>query len=190
MIHLAHLERRDFLGGALASLPLALLGKHAQAATAPPIAKVPAGEDRLGEHHTIGVSTTSFKVLTGESAGALFLFEHRNVAGKKGGPPRHVHHNEDEWFYVIEGNYIAEVGSTRVELNPGDSILGPREVPHAWAFVGDTPGRVLIAFTPANKMEAFFRENEKRPHGTEYMNDAAVYHAHGMELLGPPLPVK
>lgn len=190
MIHLAHLERRDFLGGALASLPLALLGQHAQAATAPAIARVPAGEDRLGEHHTIGVSTTSFKVLTGESAGALFLFEHRNVGGKKGGPPRHVHHNEDEWFYVIEGNYIAEVGSTRVELNPGDSILGPREVPHAWAFVGDTPGRVLIAFTPANKMEAFFRENEKRPHGTEYMNDAAVYHAHGMELLGPPLPVK
>ena len=193
MIHLPHLERRDFLNGALAAFPLALLGQSAQAAsapTSPAIAKVPAGEDRLGEHHIIGVSNTSFKVLTADSAGALFLFEHRNVGGEKGGPPRHVHHTEDEWFYVIEGNYIAEIGSTRVELKPGDSILGPREVPHAWAFVGDTPGRLLIAFTPANKMEAFFRDNEKRPHGTEYMNDAAVYHAYGMELLGPPLAVK
>jgi hypothetical protein len=76
-----------------------------------------------------------------------------------------------------------------VELKPGDSILGPREVPHAWAFVGETPGRVLIAFTPANKMEAFFRDNEKRRKGNEYMNDAEVYRAYGMELLGPPLPV-
>ena len=132
MIHLPHFERRGFLGGALASFPLALLGQTAAAAKATSAAgvnPVRAGEDRLAEHHTIGVSNTSFKVLTADSAGSLFLFEHRNVGGKKGGPPRHVHHNEDEWFYVIEGNYIAEIGSTRVELKPGDSILGPREVP-------------------------------------------------------------
>ena len=193
MIHLPHFERRNFLGGALASFPLALLGQTAAAAkatSATGVNPVRAGEDRLGEHHTIGVSTTAFKVLTADSAGALFLFEHRHAGGKKGGPPRHVHHNEDEWFYVIEGDYVAEIGSTRLELKPGDSILGPREVPHAWAFVGDTPGRLLIAFTPANKMEAFFRDNEKRPHETEYMNDAAVYHAYGMDLLGPPLAVK
>jgi quercetin dioxygenase-like cupin family protein len=189
MIYLPHLERRDSLGGALASFPLALLGQSAKAPAPPVIAKVSAGEDRLGEHHTIGVSTTAYKVLTTDSSCALFLFEHRNAAGKRGGPPRHLHNNEDEWFYVIEGQYIAEVGSTRVELKPGDSILGPREVPHAWAFVGETPGRVLIAFTPANKMEAFFRDNEKRRKGNEYMNDAKVYRAYGMELLGPPLPV-
>jgi mannose-6-phosphate isomerase-like protein (cupin superfamily) len=147
------------------------------------------GRNRLCEHHTIGVSTTAYKVLTTDSSGALFLFEHRNAAGKKASPPRHLHHHEDEWFYVIEGQYIAEVGSTRVELKPGDSILDPREVPHAWAFVGDTPGRVLIAFTPANKMEAFFRDNEKRRKGNEYMNDAEVYRAYGMELLGAPLPM-
>ena len=147
MICLPHLERRDFLGGALACFPLALLGQAAKAPAPPVIAKVSAGEDRLCEHHTIGVSTTAYEVLTTDSSGALFLFEHRNAAGKKAGPPRHLHHHEDEWFYVIEGQYIAEVGSTRVELKPGDSILGPREVPHAWAFVGDTPGRVLIAAT-------------------------------------------
>ena len=190
MTHLLHLERRDFLSGAFASFPLALLGQSAKAPAATAIVKVPAGEDRLGERHITGISTTAYKVLTADSSGALFLFEHRNTPGKKGGPPRHLHHNEDEWFYVIEGQYIAEVGSTRVELNPGDSILGPREVPHAWAFVGDTPGRVLIAFAPANKMESFFRDNEKRREGGKYIDDPQIYHAYGMELLGPPLSVR
>jgi hypothetical protein len=79
-------------------------------------------------------------------------------------------------------------------LKSGDSILGPREVPHAWAFVGDTPGRLLIAFAPANKMEAFFRETMKR-HDSAYSNssdanDKEFFHAYGMELLGPLLSVE
>jgi uncharacterized cupin superfamily protein len=43
-------------------------------------------------------------VLTRDSSGDLFIFEHTNH--KKGGPPRHLHHNEDEWFYVIAGEYL------------------------------------------------------------------------------------
>jgi hypothetical protein len=66
---------------------------------------------------------------------------------------------------------------------------GSRGVPHAWAFVGDTPGRLLITFAPANKMEAFFRDNAKRNEHGEYLNDAEVYRAYGLELLGPPLSV-
>jgi hypothetical protein len=68
-------------------------------------------------------------------------------------------------------------------LKSGDSILGPREVPHAWAFVGDTPGKLLIVFAPANKMEEFLRLN--RPRGDADRNDAELYRAHGLELLGP-----
>jgi len=160
------IKRRGFLGGALAAFPLAFLGQSPKEPSAMAVAPVRAGEDRLGEPHTIGISSTAFKVLTADSAGALFLFEHTNSAG------------------------IAEIGSTRMELKPGDSILGPREVPHAWAFVGNASGRLLIAFAPANKMEAFFRDNEKRRKGNEYTNDAEIYRSYGMELLGPPLSVK
>jgi quercetin dioxygenase-like cupin family protein len=151
-------------------------------------ARVGHGEDRLGERHTIGVSTTDFKVLTQDSAGSVFIMEH--TSQKKGGPPRHLHHNEDEWWYVIDGEYIVEIGSDRFQLKPGDSILGPRDLPHAWAFVSDTPGRLLIAFAPANKMETFFRDNAKRRKDGEYLNDAQVYRAYGLELLGPPLSLK
>ncbi len=181
------MQRRSFIGAAIAGSPLTLMGQSFQTATSAKGIRVAHGEDRLGERHTIGVSTTDFKVLTQDCGGALFIMEHTNR--RKGGPPRHLHHNEDEWFYVIEGDYIIEIASDRFQLKAGDSILAPREVPHTWAFVGDSPGRMVIAFTPANKMEAFFRDNAKRGKATEYVSDAQVYRSYGLELLGPPLSV-
>jgi mannose-6-phosphate isomerase-like protein (cupin superfamily) len=187
-----NMERRSFLGAVMTAFPLALMGQSIKTSTPVRVARVPGGEDRFGEHHTLGVSSTDFKVATQDSSGDLFIMEHKSR--KKGGPPRHLHHNEDEWFYAIEGEYILEIGSERFRLKSGDSILGPREVPHAWAFVGDTPGKMLIAFAPANKMEAFFRETMKR-HNSAYSNsdnanDKEFFHAYGMELLGPPLSVE
>jgi quercetin dioxygenase-like cupin family protein len=186
-IEMQNLKRRSVLGAAITAYPLALMGQAIQTSTSAKAARVAHGEDRLGEHHTIGVSSSDFKVLTRDSGGGLFIMEHTNR--KKGGPPRHLHHNEDEWFYVLEGEYIAEVGSERFQLQAGDSLFGPREVPHAWVFVGNTAGRLLIAFAPANKMEAFFRDNAKRTTDGDYLNDAQVHRAYGLELLGPPLSV-
>jgi quercetin dioxygenase-like cupin family protein len=115
------------------------------------VARVSSGQDRLNEEHNIGVSHTTFKVLSAETGGNLFVIEQSNH--KKGGPVRHFHYNEEEYFYVVEGNYVVEVGKERFELGPGDSLLAPRKIPHAWAFVGDK-GRLLISFSPASKMEA------------------------------------
>src|SRR5437879_7033404 len=72
---------------------------------------------------------------------------------KRGGPPRHLHHNEDELCYALEGEYIVEVGAERFFLKAGDCVLGPRGIPHVWAFVGDSAGRLLISFAPAGKMK-------------------------------------
>jgi mannose-6-phosphate isomerase-like protein (cupin superfamily) len=181
------MERRSFIAAAIAALPVALIGQSSNTPTTTKAVRVASGEDRLGEHHILGVSSTAFKVLTQDTGGDLFIMQHANL--KKGGPPRHLHHNEDEWFYVLEGDYIAEIGTERFQLKPGDSILGPRGVPHVWASVGEGPGKLLIAFAPANKMEAFFRDNEKRRKAGDYLNDAAVFQAYGLELLGPPLSV-
>jgi len=187
-----NMERRTFLGAAMAVIPLAMLGQpSSETSTQVRVTEVLAGEDRFGEHHTLGVSSADFKVATKDAKGGLFIMEHTNR--KKGGPPLHLHHNEDEWFYVIAGEYIVEVGSERFRLKTGDSILGPREVPHAWAFVGDNPGKLLIAFAPANKMEEFFRL--RKQFGGAYSNwndanDKERFRAYGLELLGPPLPVE
>jgi len=184
---MANLKRRPFLGAALAGIPFGLMSRPLPASSAAKIPAVRNGEDRAGERHTIGVSSTGFKVLTKDTDGGLFVIEHTNRA--KGGPPRHLHHGEDEWFYAVEGRYVVEVASERYEVNAGDSILAPRGVPHAWAFAGETVGRMVIAFAPAGKMEAFFRDNEKRLKGSQYSNDAEMYRAYGLELLGPPLEV-
>ena len=147
--------------------------------------RVPAGQDRFGEHRPLGISRIDFKVTPQDESGLLIL---ENTFHAKGGPARHLHYDQDEWFYAAEGEFVLEVGQERFMLKPGDSVLAPRQVPHVWAHVGDGTGRILIAFMPAGKMEAFFREvtqaNAMPP------QDPALWKAHGMELLGPPLKVE
>ncbi len=146
--------------------------------------RVAAGEARFGEHRGLGISTIAFKVVPQDSSG-LFVLE--NTFRAKGGPARHLHFEQDEWFYALEGEFLIEVGQDRLQLKPGDSLLAPRMVPHVWAFVGQTLGRMLIAFMPAGKMEAFFREVTKA--NAMPPQDPGLWRAHGMELLGPPLSV-
>jgi quercetin 2,3-dioxygenase len=119
-----------------------------------------------------------------DSNGVLIL---EGTFHEKGGPPRHLHHDQDEWFYAVEGEFMIEVGQECFHLKPGDSLLAPRQVPHAYAYVGDAPGRILIAFIPAGKMEAFFREVTT----TDAMSrqGPALWRDHGMEVVGPPLSV-
>jgi quercetin dioxygenase-like cupin family protein len=157
---------------------------HASATSSPAVL-VPAGADRFDEHRGLGVSAIQFKVVPHDSNG-LFIIE--NTFHAKGGPARHLHHAQDEWFYTVEGEFVVEVGAERYRLMPGDSLLAPRQVPHVWAFVGEGRGRMLISFMPAGKMEAFFREVTKA--NAMPPQDPALWRAHGMELIGPPLPVE
>ncbi|MBV9182575.1 MAG: cupin domain-containing protein [Acidobacteria bacterium] len=108
-------------------------------------------------------------------------------SSKPGGPPLHLHHGQDEYWYVISGEYIFQVGSERYRAKAGDCLLGPRDISHAYAFRGPSHGTLLICFTPAGRIQEYF-ERPRVP-GT-YVADAALYHAYGMELLGPPLSVK
>src|SRR5450755_4166246 len=99
------MERRSFLSAAIAVLPLALMGQSIQTSTTSKPARVARGEDRLGEHHTIGVSTTTFKVLTQDTSGCLFVMEH--TSSKKGGPPRHLHSLKGPIFANSLGNPLS-----------------------------------------------------------------------------------
>jgi mannose-6-phosphate isomerase-like protein (cupin superfamily) len=150
----------------------------------PGLVRVKAGEDRFREHRGLGISQISFKVVPQDSSGLLIL---ENTFHAKGGPARHLHYDQDEWFYAVEGEFIIEVQQERLGLTPGDSLLAPRRTPHVWAHVGDGRGRILIAFMPAGKMEAFFREVTKA--NAMPPLDPGLWRAHGMELLGPPLSI-
>lgn len=162
------------------------MNEFLQASTnVPPILRVAANADRFGEYRGLGVSHIDFK-LTASDSGGLFILE--NTFHAKGGPARHLHYDQDEWFYALEGEFAFEIGAEKFRLKPGESALGPRQVPHVWAFAGEGRGRILIAFMPAGKMEAFFREVTKA--NAMPPQDPALWRAHGMELLGPPLKVE
>jgi len=178
-------ERRDFLKLA-GALPL-LSPLRAFAEAAEPLKKpvfVAASADATGiEHHGPRAGThLDFKVLTKDTQGGFFLMEHRNVP--QGGPVRHLHYAQEEWFYLLDGNkVVVEIGDERFTLRPGDSVLAPRNVPHVWAYVGEKPGRMLVGFTPAGQMEDFFSLSSKQP------VDAKIAEAHGIKWIGPPLDV-
>jgi quercetin dioxygenase-like cupin family protein len=157
---------------------------ESRSADMPAALRVAAGADRFGEQRGLGISTIAFK-LTMPNPNGLFILENTFLA--KGGPARHLHYDQEEWFNILEGAFQFEVGAQRLRLQPGDSLLAPCQVPHVWAFVGEARGRILIAFLPAGNMEAFFREVTKA--NAMPPQDPGLWRAHGMELLGPPLPV-
>lgn len=153
---------------------------------ADPAIVVRAGSDRFGrERRVFGVMPFTVKVTTADSGGGLFVLEQSNAY--LGGPARHVHLAQDEWFYVIAGQYVVEVAGTLHPLGPGDGLLAPRGVPHSWALTANTPGRMLVAFSPAGQMEAFFDEACGFDGAGRSADMAALFARHGMRLVGPPL---
>ena len=145
-------------------------------------------QDRFNERIPIGAKSSIDRKVSGkDTVGSWSMFEaHWSL---KGGPPLHVHQVEDEWFYVIEGEYVVQVGDERFRLTPGDSLLAPREVPHTYAHIGDGQGRLLIAYQPAGDMEDFFLEVSRLVGPPSASEVQRLFTAHGMEIVGPPLKV-
>ena len=119
-------------------------------------------------------------MLPAETNSGLFVIEHQNLLN--GGPPFHYHLYQEENFYVLEGEVAFQVGDVRRKLVAGDSVVGPRGVPHAFSGSDSNPGRMLIAFTPAGKMETFFRETAAS-NGPSSI--AEFFRQHDIVLVGP-----
>jgi len=183
------MQRRTFLKTAVAIIPCAGLHDivseyaHAEApvpATPDSLHVVSAGEDRFSQPIALGFSTMLFKVASNETAGGLFIVEHKNLLNA--GPALHLHVAQEEWFYVVEGRVAFQVGEQRFELGPGESVLAPRRVPHAFAGTGAAPAHMLIAFSPAGKMEACFRDLSTQHSTAERV---AWFRRYDMEYVGP-----
>ena len=176
------MRRRSFLKSAAAFLPVAGFDPLSMAGT-PAQGQghvIAAGQDTQGEAHSLGFSTILFKVLPRETSNGLFVIEHMNLT--KGGPPLHQHPFQEEYFYVMSGEVRFALGDRRLTLKAGDSVLGPRGIPHTFAAVEGKPSHMLIAFTPAGKMEEYFRATAI-PNPPK--QDAAFWRRFDVELLGP-----
>ena len=97
----------------------------------------------------------TFKATGAETGGTFGLMEHLGVPGT--GAPPHVHHGEDEFFYILEGEANFLFDGKPIAGKPGTFLFLPRDIEHGFEVVGAKPCRMLVGFTPAG-LENFFAE--------------------------------
>jgi quercetin dioxygenase-like cupin family protein len=91
---------------------------------------------------------------TGEDTQGQFALMEQ-IARKGNVPPPHVHHREDETFYVIEGEMTFSIGDRTIKATPGTMVFAPRDVAHSFTIDSEQV-RILIQLTPAGA-EGFFK---------------------------------
>ena len=142
-----------------------------------------------------GLVTTK---VTGEETGGLYsiveVLEPHGAAA-----PLHVHHNEDEGFYILEGEMTFYVGEETYKAGPGSFVFGPKDVPHTY-IVDSGPAKLLFVLSPAG-FEGFIEAisepaqartlppQPKIPPDEAEMEDfdfAALEARYGCEILGSP----
>ena len=134
----------------------------------------------------------TIKSATETTGGRVAVIE--GLAPRGSGSPLHVHHNEDEWFYVLDGELTLWVGGQVITAARGSFVYGPRHVPHTFT-VSSEQARFLLVVEPAG-FEGFVRtlgEPARQlvipPPLTEPPDMVAMARLageYGMEILGPP----
>jgi mannose-6-phosphate isomerase-like protein (cupin superfamily) len=115
---------------------------------------------------------------------AFVIVEWRDPGGPPGPPrliaPRHVHHRDDEAWYVLEGTLRVQVGKEEVEARAGAGVFVPRGTPHTYWNPDPAPVRYLLIMTPNiyALIQAIHALPDRTPAAVE-----AVFRQHDSELL-------
>jgi quercetin dioxygenase-like cupin family protein len=130
---------------------------------------------------------------TGETTGGRVMVSEQ-LAPRGVGSPLHVHHREDEWFYVLEGEVTFWVGGEVVVAAAGAFVFGPRDIPHTFIVTSDEARFLLV--TEAAGFEDFMRaagqpaeRREIPPPASEPPDIAALSQlaaSYGIDIIGPP----
>ncbi|HEX7263936.1 MAG TPA: cupin domain-containing protein [Candidatus Dormibacteraeota bacterium] len=127
-----------------------------------------------------------FKVTGDDTGGALdyFIVE----VAPHGGPPLHVHHNQQETIHVLKGRYKIRIGDEIFHCQEGGFAYLPARVPHAFLNLTDEPGEVVVVYAPGGGHKFY---EELGPISRSAHPDreviAALFEKYDMALLGPPL---
>jgi len=132
----------------------------------------------------------TMKATSAETGGAFLMLEDRMEHGKV--TPLHVHANEDEALYVLQGDLLLHVDGEEHELHEGGFFLAPRGVPHAFMVTSET-AHVIAIQTPGSG-EAFYRAasdpastpgEAPRPADFDRLR-AVAQNSPSIDILGPP----
>ena len=116
-----------------------------------------------------------------QTGGALGVF--RQTIAPKSGPPAHIHRAEDEFFYVVSGEFTFKLGDRIVSAPARSIVFVPRGTAHTFQNVGTEPGVLLVGVTPGG-FEKMFAERQ----GADPETNRTLMKMHSMEVVGPPLP--
>lgn len=150
--------------------------------------KISAGEGRIHGHIKLkGVNSNilDVKISGNDTDGDLAIFEQTSLSQGKG-TPLHIHHSQDEIFYIIEGSYKFQVGGDKYNLTTGDSIFLPQKVAHAWTQISEK-GKMTVIMQPAGKLENFFVTMAALDHEPNQQEIAKIFLDNDMQVVGPPL---
>jgi quercetin dioxygenase-like cupin family protein len=127
-----------------------------------------------------------FKLTGEDTQGALDYFVCE--VGPLGGPPLHVHHQQDEAIHVLSGRFRVRIGDEDHWLERGGFAFLPAGLPHAFLNLTDQPAELIIVFAPGGGHKFFEELGPATRSGTpDRAEVAAIFDRHGMTLLGPPL---
>jgi quercetin dioxygenase-like cupin family protein len=150
-----------------------------------PIALAP-GEGLSVENPVGGVLT--FKAMSDASRGAITAIETFAAPGE--GPPLHVHRDEDELIYALDGMLRIKLADELIDAPPGSFAFVPRGTPHTWQNIAGAPARFLAVLMPAaSAFEEFFLRYARLPVGERGVEAFArlAQETRGLEVVGPPL---
>jgi quercetin dioxygenase-like cupin family protein len=134
----------------------------------------------------------TIKASTEETGGRVAVIHH--LAPKGSGSPLHVHHRENEWFYVLEGELTIWVDGQVNRAPAGSFVFGPQDTPHTFTVSSEDDARFLLVTEPAG-FEAFMRtcaepaQSLTLPPPSEppdLQQMTAIASQYGIDILGPP----
>ncbi len=150
--------------------------------------KVKANEARFAIHYKmkgVTLNTIDIKISGKDTNNEISVFEQIGRT-PNGGPPLHIHIDQDEWFFVTEGEYLFQCGSENFHIKVGDTIFLPRNVPHAFVQLTET-AKTIVSYIPAGKMEEFFTVTDKWNSPPTEEEVHKVFADHGMKVVGQPI---
>jgi quercetin dioxygenase-like cupin family protein len=125
-----------------------------------------------------------FKAVGEQTGGVCDVLE--DTVAPKAGPPEHIHHQNDEVLYILEGEFLVKIGDRLLKGTPGTFCFVPRGIAHTWQNVGTQTGRMLAFFTPGG-MDGFFQALSQVSSLLDMSQVLPIAQKYSSEVVGPPL---
>lgn len=138
-----------------------------------------------GEHVRFGKALGTRRILSATDTGGTFGLVEQDLPAGQLGSPVHTHEREDEYSYVLSGRLSAQVGDNVIEAGPGELVVKPRRIPHAFWNATDEETRLLEVISPGG-FEQYFAEmapllNAQGPPDVEAIGEVQQRYALSMD---------